>query len=85
MQKQCWAELVLPTRLAICTVYNSSMLYYYSGSMEIRASTYISTKKGTYTYESLQVPVEMNTRGSKTLTTFNSFHTKYDLQSQSLD
>ncbi len=33
-------------------------------------------------YESLQFPVEMNTRGSKTLTTFIAFHTKYDLQVQ---
>ncbi len=33
-------------------------------------------------YDSLQFPVEMNTRGSKTLTTFIPFHTKYDLQEQ---
>ncbi len=33
-------------------------------------------------YNSLQFPVEMNTRGSKTLTTFIPFHTKYDLQEQ---
>ncbi len=52
--------------------------------MEIRASTYISAKlkKRTYMYDSLQFPVEMNTRGSKTLTTFIPFHTKYDLQEQ---
>ncbi len=45
----------------------------YLGSVEIRASTYISAelKKRTNTYESLQFPVEMNTRGSKTQTTFN--------------
>ncbi len=51
--------------------------------METRASTYISTKqnKTTYTYETLQVPDEMKSRGSKTRTTFNPFHTKYDLQS----
>ncbi len=54
------------------------------GSLEIRASTYISAKlkKRTYMYDSLQFPVEMNTRGSKTLTTFIPFHTKYDLQEQ---
>ncbi len=39
-------------------------------------------KKRTYMYDSLQFPVEMNTRGSKTLTTFIPFHTKYDLQEQ---
>ncbi len=39
-------------------------------------------KKLTYMYDSLQFPVEMNTRGSKTLTTFIPFHTKYDLQEQ---
>ncbi len=33
-------------------------------------------------YDSLQFPVEINTRGSKTLTTFIPFHTKYDLQEQ---
>ncbi len=50
----------------------------------MRASTYISAKlkKRTYMYDSLQFPVEMNTRGSKTLTTFIPFHTKYDLQEQ---
>ncbi len=42
-------------------------------------------KKHTYTYELLQFPVEMNTRGSKTLTTFITFHTKYDLQVNSFD
>ncbi len=54
------------------------------GSLEIRASTYISAKlkKRTYMYDSLQFPVEMNTRGSKTLTTFIPFHTKCDLQEQ---
>ncbi len=31
-------------------------------------------------YDSLQFPVEINTRGSKTLTAFIPFHTKYDLQ-----
>ncbi len=38
------------------------------GSLEIRVSTYISAKlkKLTYMYDSLQFPVEMNTRGSKT-------------------
>ncbi len=38
------------------------------GSLEIRVSTYISAKlkKRTYMYDSLQFPVEMNTRGSKT-------------------
>ncbi len=36
-------------------------------------------------YESLQFTVEMNTRGSKTPTTFIPFHTKYDLQGQSFD
>ncbi len=56
------------------------------GSLEIRASTYNSAKlKKTYTYESLQFPVEMNTRGSKTPTTFIPFHTKYDLQVHSFD
>ncbi len=42
------------------------------GSLEIRASTYISAKlkKLTYIYDSLQFPVEMNTRGSKTLFLF---------------
>ncbi len=50
------------------------------GSLEIRVSTYISAKlkKRTYMYDSLQFPVEMNTIGSKTLTTFIPFHTKYD-------
>ncbi len=54
------------------------------GSLEIRVSTYISAKlkKRTYMYDSLQFPVEINTRGSKTLTTFIPFHTKYDLQEQ---
>ncbi len=33
-------------------------------------------------YESLQFPVEMNIRGSKTPTTFIPFHTKYDLHVQ---
>ncbi len=49
--------------------------------MEIRVSTYISAKlkKRTYMYDSLQFPIEMNTRGSKTLI---PFHTKYDLQEQ---
>ncbi len=52
--------------------------------MEIRVSTYISAKlkKRTYMYDSLQFPVEINTRGSKTLKTFIPFHTKYDLQEQ---
>ncbi len=60
-----------------CTISNL-------GSLEIRASTYISAKlkKITYMYDSLQFPVEMNTRGSKTLTTFIPFHTKCDLQEQ---
>ncbi len=35
-----------------------------------------------YMYESLQFPVEMNIRGSKTPTTFIPFHTKYDLHVQ---
>ncbi len=37
-------------------------------SLEIRVSTYISAKlkKRTYMYDSLQFPVEINTRGSKT-------------------
>ncbi len=54
------------------------------GSLEICVSTYISAKlkKRTYMYDSLQFPVEINTRGSKTLTTFIPFHTKYDLQEQ---
>ncbi len=54
------------------------------GSLEIRVSTYISAKlkKRTYMYDSLQIPVEINTRGSKTLTTFIPFHTKCDLQEQ---
>ncbi len=39
-------------------------------------------KKRTYMYDSLQFPVEINTRGSKTLTTFIPFHTKCDLQEQ---
>ncbi len=45
-------------------------------------SAYISAKlkKRTYTYESLQFPVEINTRGSKNPTTFIPFNTKYDLQ-----
>ncbi len=39
------------------------------GSLEIRVSTYISAKlkKRTYMYDSLQFPVEINTRGSNTL------------------
>ncbi len=59
----------------------------YPGSLEIRASTYVSAKLKilTYTYKSLQFLVEMNTRSSKTLTTFIPFHTKYDLQGQSFD
>ncbi len=54
------------------------------GSLEIHASTYISAKlkKRTYMYDSLQFPVEMNTRDSKPLTTFIPFHTKCDLQEQ---
>ncbi len=53
-------------------------------SLEIRVSTYISAKlkKRTYMYDSLQFTVEINTRGSKTLTTFIHFHTKCDLQEQ---
>ncbi len=37
-------------------------------SLEIRVSTYSSAKlkKRTYMYDSLQFPVEINTRGSKT-------------------
>ncbi len=44
----------------------------YTCSLKIHASIYISAKhkRSTYSYESLQFPVEMNTRGSKTLTTF---------------
>ncbi len=42
-------------------------------------------KKCTYIYDSLQFPVEMNARGSKTLITFIPFHSKYDLQVQSFD
>ncbi len=40
----------------------------------IRASTYISEKlkKRTYTYKLLQFSVEMNTRASKTPTTFTT-------------
>ncbi len=55
--------------------------------MEIRVSTYISAKlkKHTYTHKSLQFPVKMNTRGSKTQTTFIPFHTKYDLQVHSFN
>ncbi len=34
-------------------------------------------KKTTYLYESLQFLVEMNTRGSKTLTNFVPFHTRF--------
>ncbi len=51
------------------------------GSLEIRASTYIYAKLKIHTciYELLQFPVQINTRGSKTLTTFITFHTKYDL------
>ncbi len=36
-------------------------------------------------YDFLQFPVEMNSRDSKTSTTFIPFYTKYDLQSQSFD
>ncbi len=50
-------------------------------------SNYISVrlKKRTNTNELLQFPVEMNTRGSKTSTTFIPFQTKCDLQVQSFD
>ncbi len=60
------------------------MLSQHLGSLEIRASTYFSAKlkKRTDMYDSLQFPVEINTRGSKTLTTFIPFHTKCDLQEQ---
>ncbi len=53
-------------------------------TLEIRVSTYISAKlkKRTYMYDSLQFTVEINTRGSKTLTTFIPFHMKCDLQEQ---
>ncbi len=56
-------------------------------SLEMRASTYISAKlkKRTYTYETLQFPVELNIRRSKTSTTFIPFHTKDDLQVHSFD
>ncbi len=56
-------------------------------SLEIHASTCSSAKlkTRTYTYESLQFPVEINTTGSKTPTTFIPFHTKYDLQVHSFD
>ncbi len=50
------------------------------GSLEIRASKYISAKlrekKRTYTYKSLQFSIEINTRGSKTLDNFYSFFTQ---------
>ncbi len=67
----------------VTSAYKCS-INYNLGSLEIRVSTYISAKlkKRTYMYDSLQFPVEMNTRGSKTLTTFIPFHTKYDLQEQ---
>ncbi len=60
---------------------------HYPGSLEMHSSTYISTKLKilTYTYKPLQFPVERNTRGSITLTTFIPFHTKYDLQGQIFD
>ncbi len=57
------------------------------GSLEIHAFTYSSAKlkKRTYTYQSLQFLVEMNTGGSKASTTFIPFHTKYDLLVHSFD
>ncbi len=39
-------------------------------------------KKHSYTYPTLQFPVEMNTRGGKSLDNLYSFHTNYDLQGQ---
>ncbi len=56
-------------------------------SLEIFASSYILAKlqKCSYTDKSLQFPVKMNTRGSKTPTTDIPFHTKYDLQVHNLD
>ncbi len=36
-------------------------------------------------YETLQFPVEINTRGRKTLTNVIPFHTNYDLQGQKFD
>ncbi len=50
------------------------------------ASKYFSVKqKNLPTYESLQFPVEMNTKGSKSQMTFIHFHTKYHLQVHSFD
>ncbi len=62
------------------------IIYWNIGLFEIRASTYISAKlKKTYLYTRITaVTVEMNTRGSKTPTTFIPFHTKYDLRVHSL-
>ncbi len=39
----------------------------------------------TNTYELLQFPVEINTRGSKTMTTSVPVHAKYDLQVHGFD
>ncbi len=40
------------------------MVLYNLGSLEIRTSFCKTEKKRTYMYQSLQFPVEMNTRGS---------------------
>ncbi len=61
------------------------MLTFYQPRLIGNTCLYIhfcKTETSTYMYDSLQFPVEINTRGSKTLTTFIPFHTKYDLQEQ---
>ncbi len=57
-----------------------SFIYIYHPRLMCLYIHFCKTEK-TYLYV-LQIPVEINTRGSKTLTTFIPFHTKYDLQEQ---
>ncbi len=70
-------KLTFPPHSQVCEAAKPNI-----GSLEIHTS---NSKKLTYTYESLQFTVEMNTRGSKTPTTLIPFYTKYDLQVHSFD
>ncbi len=62
-----WAISYAPYGHGMMTQKGTSRNSCATGSLEIRASTYISAKlkKHTYMYDSLQFPVEMNARGSK--------------------
>ncbi len=63
--------LYMGPSMDLSTCVKSTGYFFNVGSLEI-----LKQKKRTYMYESLQFPVEINTRGSKTLSTFIPFHTK---------